>query len=242
MEEGQIGETRLKNFVTYFDRFLDHITSQQTGAPLDFFSFHIYNNDAREIVAHSEYVRERLVRYGLNTTEIHLNEWNYGGPDIFEAMRRMEGGCHVAATLCRLQRSPVHMAMYYDAVPRQRYGGLFKLMTNTPSKAYYPIQAFGELHRLGYEAEQTCDSEELHFLAATDGRDIAAIASNDKDEDIEVSVNINGLQPDTTVQRFLLDADHDLAKVEESSGPDFHFALKARSVVFLTSKTTSERH
>jgi hypothetical protein len=224
-----------KGFVTYFDRFLDHIKAPDTKAPLDFFSWHIYNSDPKEIVAHAEYVDSVLKQRGFAATESTLNEWNYGGKNQFEKMRQMEGGCHVAGVLCRLQNAPVDSAMYYDAVPRQRYGGLFQLMTTTPSKAYYPLKAFGEMYRLVHEAAVSCSHDDLHVCAASDGKQIAALVSNPTQEDVALSVRIDDMAPGSKVACYLLDETHDLEQTDEVKAPEFILTLKRQTVVFFRS-------
>lgn len=222
-----------KGFITYFDRFLDHISAADTQAPLDFFSWHIYNSDPKEVVAHADYVNSVLKQRGFAHTESTLNEWNYGGESRFEKMRLMEGACYVAGVLCRLQAAPVDSAMYYDAVPRQRYGGLFQLMTTTPSKAYYPLKAFGDMYRLGYEAVVACSDDDLHVCVATDGKQIAALISNDTDDDVTLSVRIDEIASDNPIACYLLDQTHDLEKTDEHKKPGFSLRLKGQSVVFL---------
>ena len=116
-----------------------------------------------------------LKNMDLKQTENILDEWNYCGPSMFEAMRRMEGASYVAGTLCELQTSPANSAMYYDAQPRQKYGGLFELNMTTPTKAYYAMKAFGCLYGLGHETVSNYEGEKIHYCAATDGKDIAAL-------------------------------------------------------------------
>jgi len=223
-----------RSFVSYFDQFLDYVSAPATKAPLDFFSWHIYNDNPREVVEHADYVAATLKKKGFAHTESCLNEWNYGGHG-FEQMRQIGAACYVGGVLCDLQRAPVDSAMYYDAQPRQHYGGLFQYST-TPSKAYYPMKAFGVLYRLGYEAVSSCESQQTHFCAASDGRDIAAVLCNNDSQPVELSVRIDDLEPGKKIECYLLDAAHDLQKTCEYDARSFTVSLKGTTLILLQSK------
>ena len=68
---------RTDYFLTFFERFLHHITDPQHTAPLDFFSWHSYSG-IEENLQYAAYARQRLDAYGLQNTQSILNEWNPG--------------------------------------------------------------------------------------------------------------------------------------------------------------------
>ncbi|MBR5743676.1 MAG: hypothetical protein IKX85_07690, partial [Clostridia bacterium] len=159
-----------RSFITWFDDFLAYVRSPETRAPLDFFSWHIYSSDPEEVLRHARYCREKLDKAGFTETESILDEWNLSGPDKFEKMRDMTGASFTADVLCRLQRDDsVDVACYYDAQPDQHYGGLFARGTDSPSRTYYAVKAFGSLRKLGAEAVCSADTE-LAAAAAVDGK------------------------------------------------------------------------
>jgi hypothetical protein len=117
--------------------------------------------------------------------------------------------------LCRLQQESVHKAMYYDAQPRQSYGGLFKLMTTTPSKSFYAMKAYHELYKLGFEAPSFSSDGSIGLCAASDGKHIAAILCNYRGGDMDLSIDIQGLPQDKKLSGYLLDGQRNLELIGE---------------------------
>ena len=224
-----------QSFVPYFADFLDYISAPATKAPLDFFSWHIYNDDPAEVVRHADYVAKTLKAKGFAHTESCLDEWNYGGHG-FDGMRQIGAACYVGSVLCDLQRAPVDAAMYYDAQPRQRYGGLFQLCTTTPSKTYYSMKAFGVLYQLRSEAGISCADGRVRVCAASDGRNVAAILCNGGTDAVSLAVRIDGCEAGKKIDCCLLDAAHDLQKVGEYAAPCFDIDLAGTSLILLQSR------
>ena len=50
---------------------------KREGAPLDFFSWHIYTDDPAEPGRRARALRRWLDRQGFSRAELHLNDWNY---------------------------------------------------------------------------------------------------------------------------------------------------------------------
>ena len=195
-----------RSFITWMDDFLVFV--RENGLPLDFFSWHIYSSKPTQVLAHAGYVREKLDRAGFTETEAVLDEWNWAGEDMFEKMRSMTGAAFAADVMCRLQNGrDVDLACYYDAQPDQAYGGLFLRHTNTPSRAYYAVKAFGELRKLGRQADFTADTD-LAVCAASDGRAMSALISNYGAESREIKISFEDAK---TVKLYLLDDRHDLS-------------------------------
>lgn len=161
-----------KSFVDYFDAFLQYITAPETAAPLDFFSWHLYTTDPREIVLHGEFVAKKLHEYGLRETENIFNEWNsldLTVPHKFDVLKEMPGAGFVAAAFCLMQHAPIDKAMYYDALPSREYCGLYYFPSKNLTRTYYAFKAFNELFVLGTAVECACrEADELYACAATD--------------------------------------------------------------------------
>lgn len=168
-----------KSFVTYFDAFLKYITAPETAAPLDFFSWHLYTTDPREIVLHAEYAAKKLAEYGLERAENIFNEWNcvdWTEPEPFDAIKEMPGAAFTAAAFCLMQDSPIDKAMYYDAQPAAAWGGLYYFPSGKVTKTYYAFKAFNELFALGTAVECVCrGAGEIYACAAKDGRGRGAV-------------------------------------------------------------------
>ena len=131
--------------------------------------------------------------------------------------------------MCRLQaEESVDAACYYDAQPDQAYGGLFIRHTDTPSRAYYAIKAFGALRALGNEAK-TDASTDLACCAATDGERRAAVISNHEKETRGLRLYFPGAKKITL---YLLDGEHDLTPVAEAAN-DSLTVTAAKNTVLL---------
>lgn len=172
-----------KSFLTYFDEFLKYITSPATSAPLDFFSWHLYTTDPREIAIHAEYVAGKLAEYGLDRAENVFNEWNgidWQEAEPFEAIKEMPGATFTAAAFCVMQDSRIDKAMYYDALPSRTYCGLFYFPSGRVTKTYYAFKAFNELFALGTAVECGCRGADTIFICAAkddDGKGSALVVN-----------------------------------------------------------------
>jgi len=176
---------RTDYFVEFFKDFIDYITSEEHKAPLDFFSWHSYATSEHNSIW-ADFVREYLDSHGLEHTESILNEWNPGvkrrGTD--------EDACHVADMLITMHHKPVELMTYYNGESRSPvYSGLFDSATQTAFPAYYSMQVFNELYRLGGLAETV---SERPVLAATDGKTGKLLIANKTEEPLELELSLSG--------------------------------------------------
>lgn len=90
----------------------------------------------------------------------------------------MPAAAMIAGTFCKLQKSSVNAAMYYDGMPsRPNYCGLFTYPEYGVAKPYYSFKMFNELYKLGNEIKSSSDFQGLHTCAATDGNNYAILIS-----------------------------------------------------------------
>jgi len=168
-----------KSFIPYFLDFLKFITTPETAAPLDFYSWHLYTIDPQEIMLHANYVDEKLKEYGLEKAESIFNEWNFTDwcdPDRWDNMKEMPGATFVASAFCLMQKSPIDKAMYYDALPTRTYCGLYYFPSQKVTKTYYSFKAFNELHKLGTAVDCSSDEKEgIYVCAAKDDASRGAV-------------------------------------------------------------------
>lgn len=185
---GQLEGDRLRPSA-FTQAFLAHV--KQHALPLDFFSWHTYTNDPRELAQKAREVRRLLDEYGLAHCENHLNEWNYlpendwGGMLTPDARRRelwfaqiggAPGAAFTASALMLLQDAPLDVANYYSA-DIQGFG-LFNAY-GVPLKCYSTFRAFRRLldtpRRLTIEgmpggltavAGTSADGRRIHVLLA----------------------------------------------------------------------------
>ncbi|MBR5626938.1 MAG: hypothetical protein IKW74_04880 [Thermoguttaceae bacterium] len=222
-------------FLTWFDEFLKFVTAEETRCPLDFYSWHLYTFDPEEIILHAEYVDRKLKEFNLNETENIFNEWNYtnGAGWTFDLMKEMPGAAFVASAFCLMQDSPIDKAMYYDALPSRRYGGLYYYPSLQVSRTYYSFMAFNELYRLGTEVKTTLsDNRHCYACAAKDENSQAAILLvNNTEKSMVVNLQVNG-QELKDFCKILLDSGYLYETVEESVSQN-EIPLPALSVVVL---------
>ncbi len=128
---------------------------KENNCPLDFFSWHCYTDDPSVIVRKAKAVRSILNEYGFQSTESHLNEWNYlpdndwrpmlkDGQGIarekwYEKMGGPVGASFLVSVLSLLQDAQVDIANFYTG--EIQGFGLFNYY-GTPKKTYYGMKAF----------------------------------------------------------------------------------------------------
>ncbi|MEE1012512.1 MAG: hypothetical protein U0L11_10835 [Acutalibacteraceae bacterium] len=189
-----------KGFVTYFTDFLDMLN--QTETPLDFYSWHIYSANVNEVVAHGKFARETLDKYGFNSTEVHLNEWNFGTEATsFDAKHKAEGMAFNTSVLCALASTDyVDSAMYYCFSSGTRYNGLINQNTDETDLPWYSFVAYGQLYKMGRAVECKVDGKDYYAFAARDDEHFGILAVNYKNDDSDFSFDISGCEADKTVK------------------------------------------
>jgi hypothetical protein len=193
--------------------------------PLDFFSWHVYANDAREVARRAAAVRALLDEYGFRQTESHLNEWNYL-PDndwtpvtlqgqgvarrrFAERVGGTEGASFAAAALLRLQDTPLDAACYFNAGTHAF--GLFD-PHGVPKKTFHAFRAFRMLLETP-ERVAVMSADVAACAGMNEAGDALTVAvSNDSPQDRAVRIVLTNF-PGTgalETQAWWLDADRDL--------------------------------
>lgn len=165
---------RNQYFVTYYKNFLNYI--QAHGSPMDFFSWHSYTTTAKN-ARYIAYVKESLAKAGYGDAQIICDEWNYNPTENDKLDRRY--GANQTSMLLMFQNEGLDMAHYYDGDDDgQLWAGLF--VNRQPSPAYYGFWAFGQLYRLGSQAEikNMRLPDGLYAVAATGEDGHALLISN----------------------------------------------------------------
>ena len=223
-----------KSFVTYARDFLSYISAEETRAPLDFFSWHIYTADPDDVAACAVYCRGMLDSHGFTSAESILDEWNYNVPDETGGKFRksMKAAAFVAETLIRMQKLPVDAAMYYDAqVKLISYCGLFNEYTAKPEKPFYAMLAFDRVKQYG-EPIATEDGDGLFTHASASDNGYALAVSNFNDSERTVTVRSDAAK----FRVFSLDGEHDLEETGSYKEDVFTLTLKENTVVYLESE------
>lgn len=189
------------NTTQYAEDFLKRMC--ECGAPLDFFSWHLYLKPPyplERITTHASYCRALLDRYGFTAAESHFNEWNVvgditmdKGPKDWDAIKDAPVAAQVAAAFAVLQNAPVDKAMYYCALPIARYCGLFYWPSEKVTPVYDAFVAFNALYGRKMAARAVSDIPNVYALAAADATSGEAILLvNIGHEPQEVDLKVSG--------------------------------------------------
>lgn len=178
----------------------------ELGAPLDFYSFHIYACSLDWCAKQFSEIRATLDLLGFENTEIHITEWGYCPSDGFARMRENNGrdaasvyaekgssmaGAFINCALIHWQELPIEQAHHYT-VSGGGFG-LYDMCSHQPTKAYYALKAFGEMaffypERIAAEIAEF-SGEPLPCKTQNREFDFQVIAGEDNDGNVAVLVS-----------------------------------------------------
>jgi hypothetical protein len=224
-----------QKFVTWFLDFLVFV--KENECPLDFYSWHIYTGDEKELLAHAKYIRETLDEYGFTETESHLNEWNVQAEGAgFKEKHTLEGAGFNAAVLCMLQNTDyVDMAMYYCFSLAGKYNGFLDQNDGSVCPSWYPYVAFGNLYRLGNAVEISYEGN-VYAAAAKNEDQYGIMVVNYSGEEEETLIHIKGISDTKTAQVLFVDDRHNLEEVFSftiGKESDVKIRLPKQTVVYI---------
>ena len=209
----------------FAENFLKRV--RELNVPLDFFSFHWYGNKVENIEETIIDVKSLLKKYGLDDTELILNEWNYIRGWVEEEWeysikteKSLKGASFVSAAMMVSQATGLDMLMYYDARPCTM-NGMFHSDTFKPLKPYYTFYMFKELLELGVYVKTDYNKNNIYSCAATNGEKHAIMLTyfNDDDNAVSKQVVLECTSPaqgkKIKVQCYLLDENNDMTLSRE---------------------------
>ena len=231
-----IGGPALSGKLDWGEEFLREM--QKRNVPMDFFSWHIYTNNAKKVGTRAEKVKALLDKYGYGAAESHLNEWNYikDWTDQFvysvETITGAKGAAFVMACMCVAQHSPIDLLMYYDTRP-SIFNGAFSLYTCRPLKGYYPLYWYGKFYDCTAEIQAENELPDLYSLCGIDenGRTLTALSYYTDNDDAPARTVKLDFGRSGRYKAFLVDAEHTNASLGETSDPTF--TLPANSCLFI---------
>lgn len=207
----KIGGPALCGDESWADAFLQEM--KRRDVTLDFFSWHIYATDPRDISAKARRIRALLDRHGYEKSESILNEWNYvkGWTDEYvysiECIGNHKGAAFTMACLSEGQAEPIDMMMYYDTRP-SCFCGPFDYYTYRPRKPYYPLYWYGMFYDMAAEVRAQNRVDDVYTLCGVDdlGKVLAVVTYYTDDD----------CAPDKTVRLdFGRDASYSLFRLDE---------------------------
>ncbi len=234
--------------------FLSFCSEQRL--PLDFFSWHTYTNDPALYSAKANGIRRLLNSFGFQTTEIHLNEWNYL-PDndwapiigtaqqgeqrkqFYQRQGGAEGAAFIISVLLSLQDSPVDVGNYYAGDTNQF--GLFDRF-GTPKATFYAFKAFAEMLstpvRLPVHSQT---SDPITIGAGIDDNktkiNVLAASANGFQHGLRLQLKSLPWSSSTRYETYLVSDEKNLAKIQEGEVIDDYVViedqLKSPSVILI---------
>jgi hypothetical protein len=195
----KIGGPAVAFFPDWTEDFLCEMAKR--NVELDFFSWHIYCTEPKEMVERAKVVRELLDKNGYTATESILNEWNYNRNWTDEytyslkTIHGLKGASFTLACICEAQKTSVDMLMYYDTRPSV-FNGAFDFYTYEKLKGYYPLYWYGMFYDMAAEVRSQTECENIYYLCGVDKHGKALLAltyytEKDGCENKTVSVEFN---------------------------------------------------
>ena len=221
-------------------RFLERM--RKTDTPLDFFSYHWYWTQPKDMTAKCTRVRALLDKYGYKDTETHLNEWNYvrgWDKDFVYSIKQIIGAKGAAfdmACMCAAQNClDVDMLMYYDARPSE-WNGLFDFYSMEPIKGYYSFYSFANLYDMGTQVEASSDSDDIYLISAKgNGKHAIALSYYTEDDSKganDVTIHLDGVEIKET-KAYLTDSNNTYAEIFlDASDNKINIHLQRNTVVY----------
>lgn len=194
------------------------------NVPIDFFSWHIYCTEPRQMLEKADNIKKLLVENGYENTKSILNEWNYvkGWTDEFlpsiKIIQSMKGAAFTMACMSEAQHSSIDMLMYYDTRP-SCFCGVFDFYTYEPLKGYYPFRWYGMFYDMDYEVKCDTETENIYTICGCDKNNKALLViTYYTDSDITTIKNIKvDFGRTGKFEIYLLDKDHNAELVKETS-------------------------
>ena len=171
-----------------FPEFMDYVKANE--CPLDFFSFHFYDQP-ENFAKQMEFVRRTLDEAGYRDTETHCNEWLPASePGSANQMAK------IAACLVEMQNSSLDKSMVYDGrCGIGNYSPLFDPSTLGPRPAYWVYRGFRALRELGTSVKAACAEPGVYVTAATDGDAGEVMVVNLTGRRVPLALDFKGLGP-----------------------------------------------
>ena len=158
-----------KRAIPFMRDFLRYITSEQTSAPLDFFTWYAYPTTPEELILHARYARGVLDEFGLRRTASVVCGYNTASYISGGVSERPSYAAELASVIAALQKSDVESAFFCDPPSADSYGKSFVLggCASASCPIFHTLLSFGELYKLGTFVESEGDLRgEIYTLAA----------------------------------------------------------------------------
>lgn len=211
----------------------------ERNVEIDFFSWHIYCTEPKDMIIRANRIRELLDKYNYTSTESILNEWNYvkGWTDEFvysiKAITGMKGAAFIMACICEAQKCDgIDMLMYYDTRP-SGFNGAFDFYTYEKLKGYYPLYWYGMFYDMEYEIPYENHIENIYAICGVDKNGkLLSVVSHYTDDDNAADKTISlDFGKEGNYEIYLLDNEHSNELISTTSA--LTFTMKNQSCILI---------
>lgn len=228
--------------------FLNYVVSHD--APLDFFSWHLYDDNPYNYYNASWNIRRLLDNHGLNDCEIINTEWNI---NILSPQRDKDNDRNAAFTascFVAFNMAPLDHAFRYRGTQDKNwlprilgldlslftYDGQYKM----PALAYL---AFHYMENTPYLLKANM-SDGIAYIAgiSEDKRNLSILMSNYEGNAMQYSISVkNLLEENYSIAYYLIDSSHHLQifkKENISSNSVLHGNIEKNNIIFIYATTS----
>lgn len=211
---------------------------QKREVPLDFFSWHIYATEPKQVTDKAARIKQKLIKYGYGEAESILNEWNYvkGWCEEYvytiKAIHGIKGAAFAMACISEAQQSSIDMLMYYDTRP-SAFCGAFDFYTYEPLKGYYPLYWYGMFYDCEREIASENKADGIYSLCGVkkDGKVLAVVTDYTDDDNAEARRIKIDFGREGKYEIYMLDAEHNGELIETAEGLELN--MPQHSVVLI---------
>ena len=201
------------------DSFLFEMNKR--NVPIDFFSWHLYENEPEKIIALGESLKNLLIKHGYENAESICNEWNYikdwdeNYTYSMLSIHGLKGASFLTAMMALAQKSSIDMLMYYDTRP-STFCGVFDMYSYEPLKGYYPLMWYGKFYDLENEIRAENKIENIYSLCGVDkdGKALCIITHYSDDDNAETKEIKIDFGRKGKYEIYSLDSEHDGESVQ----------------------------
>ncbi len=191
----EVQSERGQHLLGWANDFMAYITNPETKAPLDFFSYHDYFNQAKVVQKYNYAVREWVDSWGFKDIEIIFTEWNIFRNKCEKELEEVASAADIGYIFLSCQKSPTDMMMYYELRMSTEFNSVISRYREIMPR-FYAFEMFGRLYELGTEVD--CGGydpdEDIAMITAKNKKKAAIMIANIGSESKKIEIDLKNFQ------------------------------------------------